>query len=302
LTALLEDYVLECKTHNVQTALYSILQTGKKYVCAQVATFFSGVSVPLAGGALETGINYSVYSSTLAYLSSRYPPNGDSCKASCIPSADYGKEEPAACKPGLGGDCPVKPKLEASDGRKSYTADVNSPPSHRGNSTCAEEGKSPLAQQLSPPQLTQHLKPGTAAINTPREATGCSNFSSAQCTDSRVGANGFIEPARDTSGGHVAQHPPLTHIAIAGAIAGVALSFVLSPVELIKCRLQVSVPGQCWNTLPLHNCPNHHDYVASLQFTRQPHNAAASVQLSPISVLPQHIFLGTTITDFWVLP
>lgn len=33
--------------------------------------------------------------------------------------------------------------------------------------------------------------------------------------------------------------PPLTHIAAAAAVAGVTLSFILSPVELVKCRLQV---------------------------------------------------------------
>lgn len=33
--------------------------------------------------------------------------------------------------------------------------------------------------------------------------------------------------------------PPLSHVAIAAAAAGFALSFILSPTELVKCRMQV---------------------------------------------------------------
>jgi hypothetical protein len=33
--------------------------------------------------------------------------------------------------------------------------------------------------------------------------------------------------------------PALTDVAVAAALAGVALSFILSPFELVKCRLQV---------------------------------------------------------------
>jgi hypothetical protein len=36
------------------------------------------------------------------------------------------------------------------------------------------------------------------------------------------------------------QHlPPLRAVPVAGAIAGVALSVILAPTELIKCRMQV---------------------------------------------------------------
>jgi hypothetical protein len=39
---------------------------------------------------------------------------------------------------------------------------------------------------------------------------------------------------------------PLAHVAAAAAVAGVALSFILSPVELVKCRLQVrQISKQC---------------------------------------------------------
>ncbi|KAG2425233.1 hypothetical protein HXX76_013818 [Chlamydomonas incerta] len=34
--------------------------------------------------------------------------------------------------------------------------------------------------------------------------------------------------------------PPLSHVAGAGAVAGVALSFILGPTELVKCRMQVA--------------------------------------------------------------
>ncbi|PNW71127.1 hypothetical protein CHLRE_17g747797v5 [Chlamydomonas reinhardtii] len=33
---------------------------------------------------------------------------------------------------------------------------------------------------------------------------------------------------------------PLSHVAVAGAVAGVALSFILGPTELVKCRMQVA--------------------------------------------------------------
>eukprot|EP00803_Ostreobium_quekettii_P008881 evm.model.scf_335EXC.7 EVM.evm.TU.scf_335EXC.7 scf_335EXC:36030-41569(-) len=43
---------------------------------------------------------------------------------------------------------------------------------------------------------------------------------------------------------------PLHHVAIAAGTAGVALSFVLGPAELIKCRMQVAVGSQY--TSPMH--------------------------------------------------
>jgi hypothetical protein len=38
---------------------------------------------------------------------------------------------------------------------------------------------------------------------------------------------------------------PLSHIASAAAVAGVTLSFILAPVELVKCRLQVQSSFMC---------------------------------------------------------
>ena len=46
-----------------------------------------------------------------------------------------------------------------------------------------------------------------------------------------------------------APQEPLLHVAAAAAVAGVALSFVLAPVELIKCRLQV----RCANDEHMHS-------------------------------------------------
>ena len=41
---------------------------------------------------------------------------------------------------------------------------------------------------------------------------------------------------------------PITHLAISGAVAGAAASFVLTPVELVKCRMQVQMVSPAYST------------------------------------------------------
>lgn len=113
---------------------------GQRFDHVQVAGFFVGVSAPLVGGALECGVNYLTYTSSLHALASH-----------------------AACASG---------------------------------STHSEHGSNLRVAERTNRAITQ--TPGDAAS--------------------------------------------LTHIAAAAAVAGVSLSFVLAPVELVKCRLQVLLP------------------------------------------------------------
>ena len=114
-------------------------------LCLQVRAFFPGVSAPLIGGSLESGVNYVVYVACLDALTSRRA------------AAAEQSAEPRRAAAGHGPD--THSAVSEAQRRRHFTAD-----------------------------------------------------------------------------------PALADVGVAAAVAGVALSFVLSPVELVKCRLQVHGP------------------------------------------------------------
>jgi hypothetical protein len=121
----------------------------------QLPGFFVGVSAPLLGGALETGINYLTYTSTLQYLASAY-----------VHGAEFQK-------------------------RGEHSAASSAHPSDGGQ------------VRLYGPAVDR------------------------------------LRAEQDKDAAH--QVPPkLMHVGAAAAVAGATLSGFLSPVELVKCRLQVN--------------------------------------------------------------
>eukprot|EP00892_Ulva_mutabilis_P009169 jgi/Ulvmu1/6624/UM003_0262.1 len=128
-----------------------------------VSGLFAGVTSPIVGGAIETGVNYLVYSSVLQQLHSSCTgptPDGNATEHSHVHNTTQSSALLAASSDS--DDAPaVQPNNEA--------------PSNHATDTAA----------TADPQ------------------------------------------------------PSLAHVAAAAAVAGVALSFVLSPTELVKCRMQV---------------------------------------------------------------
>jgi hypothetical protein len=197
--------------------------------------------VPLAGGALETGVNYLVYSSTLNYLTRRC----SRCECTGIASATHDDLEPGVSNLSHNGGCSLKPELEAADYRQALAgaAYPPNPASNECKSACAE--RSFRAESLSNAQQTQtsgrmHQQDSGSGdlTRSSKVAADCPSLPSAQCGTHVVGSDGCAEAACHSGAGHISMQQHLAHLA-AGAVAGVALSFVLSPVELIKCRLQV---------------------------------------------------------------
>lgn len=128
----------------------------------QISGFFVGVSAPLVGGALECGVNYLTYTSSLHALAAHA-------------------------------------NAHANAHAHAHGA-LSSGPHRTGHATTAGVAEPPTAE------------PPTAELN-----------------------NCAAENLCDTA--------PLAHNAAAAAVAGVALSFILAPVELVKCRLQVPPRG-----------------------------------------------------------
>lgn len=164
-------FALACELHRFK--LYIVAGISPRALPAtrddiQVSGLFSGVSSPIVGGAVETGVNYLVYSTVLQHLSGSV--SNEVRRSHPHPLTNNTETSPST---------PVTPKRPSS------------------------------------------RPPGTAVL---------------QDEDLwRPAANQATTPPTEPT----APAPSLRNVAIAAAASGFALSFILSPTELVKCRMQV---------------------------------------------------------------
>lgn len=135
----------------------------------QVRAFFPGVTAPLLGGSLETGVNYISYTSTLR----------------CLQTLHTGPWRPS------------------SFGRQQAPEAVTNLPLQQ-QPTCKSQPAS--HNHLAASQNCEHV----------------------EAKDVQASASNALK------------QQTLAQVTAAAAVAGVSLSFILGPVELIKCRMQVS--------------------------------------------------------------
>ena len=179
----------------------------------QISGFFVGVSAPLVGGALECGVNYLTYTSSLHALAAH------------------------------------------------------------ANAHASAHAHGALS---SGPHRTGHASSAGVAEPTTAELNNCA-----------------AENLCDTA--------PLAHVAAAATVAGLALSFILAPVELVKCRLQVPPRELYAQQLHRFACISYFWYncFRTLVLSSGSGRGAGKLRLGQVALLASHVGSTAKLITLW---